>query len=229
MSSNPSPGRSGWRPEEAASARKRPIGPRWRTETASAVPPVRRRYRWGRILLVSGFFLGMACLFVWVSLWLRPPQDTSLLLAGASYQDNLAVPANLYGWKGLKDLADLAQAGPFQKGRRHPEIDGRAGEFRLDEDWKKSLRSFPGKTLLLTLSLHGGADSKGGYLLTAGALLPRDPLSTERDKIRLEEVFDALKVVPAEKNVLLVLDATQLVADWSLGMLNNDFARRWRS
>jgi len=186
---------------------------------------VRRRYRWGRIFLVSAIFLGMACAFVWVSLWLRPPQDTSLLLAGASYEDNLAVPPNLYGWNGLKDIAAVGRKGPSGANSGTIRLLAEPREFRLDDEWKKSLRDFPGKTLIVCLSLHGGADAKGAYFLTANAYLPRDPLSPERDKIRVEELFDALKTVPVEKNVLLVLDATQIVADWSLGMLNNDFAR----
>ena len=75
------------------------------------------------------------------------------------------------------------------------------------------------------MSIHGGVDRQGRLLLTQNALQSRVPASAEKDKIRLEELFDALAAIPRERNIVLALDATQIPSDWSLGMLHNDFAR----
>src|SRR5438093_610982 len=89
MSSTPSPAGNGWRAADAAGARKRPAGPRWHGAEEGPILPVRRRFRWGRIFFYTALFVGLTSLFVWASLWLRPARDTSVLLVGASYQDNL--------------------------------------------------------------------------------------------------------------------------------------------
>lgn len=214
-----------WKPD-AGDAGRAPSGPPWRQDTGAEAPVARQRWRWGRILFLFVFFGGLTAALVWVSLWLRPAKDTSLVLAGAHYQDNLVLPPNLYGWQGLKDLADHARslrssrwdAGQLQ-------LFGEPREVRLNDDWQRDLRKFRGKTLVVFLSLHGGADRNGAYLLTQNALLPRDAESQEKDKIRLDDVLERLAKIPKDRFVVLVLDCTQMTECWPLGMLHNDFAR----
>src|SRR4051812_21703050 len=84
--------------------------PRWRSEEGRPLPRPRRRSRRLRFLL--GFlFLGRLCgLLVWVTLWLRPPRGTCVLMVTAGYEDNLAVPHNVHGREGVKALADMVRA-----------------------------------------------------------------------------------------------------------------------
>ena len=42
--------------------------------------------------------------------------------------------------------------------------------------------------------------------------------------MRVEKVLDRLSRLPASKNKVLILDATQVTAHWPLGMLANTFA-----
>src|SRR5881394_308431 len=105
---NKSP-RPRWQPDGAKDSRRSELGPRWRS-APDAVPRIPRRRRpWFSVLLSLVLFAGLSGLLVWAILWLRPAKNTTLLLVGASYYDNLAVPANLYGWQALKDLADFTR------------------------------------------------------------------------------------------------------------------------
>src|SRR5262249_12618275 len=58
---------------------------------------------------VLGF---LACLVgvVILIILIWPPDPVAILLVGADYADNLAVPHNVLGWKGLEGLAALANA-----------------------------------------------------------------------------------------------------------------------
>src|SRR5262245_59846201 len=102
MSTNPSSDRPSWRGPDAAKDEGRALGPRWRQ--GSSLTPVRSGWPWGRIALAFLAFAAMCALFVWVSLWLRPAKDTSLVLIGADYQQNLAVPHNVYDYHTLDAL-----------------------------------------------------------------------------------------------------------------------------
>jgi hypothetical protein len=82
------------------------------------------------------------------------------------------------------------------------------------EAWKKSREP----ALVIFVALHGGVDSREGYLYID------DPRG---GRLRLQEdVIDGLASVTKEKRVLLILDATQVSDHWTDGILHNDFARR---
>ena len=58
-------------------------------------------------LLALAFLVG-AGVFVWAVFWFRPPQSARLVLVGAGYETNLAVPTNVYG----RDSLPPWQPGP---------------------------------------------------------------------------------------------------------------------
>src|SRR4051794_7451727 len=95
-SERPAPTRDGWRHAAAATERRR-SGPKWRRGADPAVPSRRRRVRALKVaaaILALGVLAG---LLIWVSTWLWPLQPASLILVGAGYEQNLAIPHNAYG------------------------------------------------------------------------------------------------------------------------------------
>ena len=187
--------------------------------------PRRRRRRveiavaWLGLLLLTG---GL----IWASTWLQPPKTSTLILLGATYDDNLAVPLNTYGWQGLLDLANVArQRGQFSLwGSGLLELQQDPLVLNCDTPWEDALEDVAQSTVILYLALHGAADVDGSYLL----LQDTHP-EERRQRLRLTTVLDHLATLPATKRKLLVLDATQMRANWQFGVLNNDFVRQLES
>ncbi len=171
---------------------------------------------WMSLLLLTG-------LFVWASTWLRPPRPVGLVLLGAGYQDNLAVAENALGWRSLQDLASLTSSHDFSGwGKNLLDLRREPIQWRTDTQWQKDLADCPQATLMVVLAMQGGADANGAYLL------PHDATASDvpQNRVRLAAVIDAFAKLPPEKNKVLVLDCTAMVANWELGMLRNDFARQ---
>ena len=145
------------------------------------------------------------------------------MLLGAGYEENLSVPHNVYGANGLDGLAEVARGGSggvfsLGSGPLHLKHDPR--ELKAGDEWDRGLDDVKERTILVCLAMHGGADAEGPYLLR------QDSDYKEPSKLRLSAVLDVLRdKVPHEKKKVLILDATQVPADWSLGMLQNGFAR----
>ena len=222
MSSTPlnSP-RHPWRSQPAPAAAPPPDSRRWRREPGSGTAR-----RWGRrsvFGLLTLAFVACAVLLVWAVLWFWPPRPARLVLVGAGYETNLAVPPNVYGREGLNALAAWASARPgsfiwnngLLKGGAEPT------ELLTDTAWDRGLNDAGERTVMVVFALHGGADSAGPYLLRGDA----NPADGDKGRLRLTEILDRLKRLPARAGKLVVLDATGTGADWSLGMLHNDFAR----
>ena len=53
--------------------------------------PISRERRF-KIGLGWIIFLCVCALLIWVATWLRPPRPVRLVLVGAGYEDNLAIP-----------------------------------------------------------------------------------------------------------------------------------------
>lgn len=211
-----------WR-RTGASSEHRTAGPKWRRQAAARSP---RRVRRTRALKVAGATLALGILgglLIWVSTWLWPPKPAALILIGAGYEQNLAIPHNAYGRRSLQALADQAlPANLF--------TDWGSGRLRLqdgpltltgDTAWDRGLAQFQGRTVVLFLALHGGSDRDGAYLLTDDA----DARPIARNRLRLTAILDRLAHLPSDVNKVLILDATQIESDWTLGMVHNDFAR----
>jgi hypothetical protein len=209
-----------WNPRGAESVTPRTRLPKWRQESGRGW----RRRSFLRIASVALLYLLFSGLLIWVVLWLSPPQPARLVLIGAGYEPNLAIPENVFGREWLKDLEELTRGSPtslFWRSRRL--ILGHSPRtLRTQGAWDKDLDSFPEKTVVLCLALHGGSDSKGAYLLADDA----DARDVGRNRLRLGDVLDRLAAKSLEaKNKLLILDATRLTAHWPIGMLHNDFAK----
>jgi hypothetical protein len=213
-----------WRSGRAAPPPPTPR-PAWRTGAAPTDAPTRSRWAARVVAVLILFLIGCAAL-IWISFWLAPSRPARLLLVGAGYEENLAIPHNVPGRRGLEQLARLAQgSSPWSilfPGAGQLRLPQGPIELRKGTDWARGLEQLDESTAIVFFALHGGADEKGAYLI------PQDAGPGEADRLRLETVLDALAQLPAEKNKLLVLDTTGLDAWWQLGMLQNDFARALR-
>ncbi len=170
--------------------------------------------------------------------YLRPPKLACLVLVGNSYEDNLALPHNIYGWRGLRDLAENADSSPPVT-RFFEKIFATQTKVRLayptkpaqeirDVDawnnlWKSELpREIEQPSIIVCLAFHGGADAKGAYLFL------NDPCN-DAEKIRLNVVLEKLSGQWPDKNILLVLEPALLGFHWTSGMLHNDFVRKLKT
>ncbi|SIO60649.1 hypothetical protein SAMN05444166_6473 [Singulisphaera sp. GP187] len=211
-----------WR-RTGASSERRSAGPKWRRQLEARSP---RRVRRTRALKVAGAALALGILgglLIWVSTWLWPPKPASLFLVGAGYEQNLAIPHNAYGRRSLQVLANQAVPANAPSGWGSGRLRLAHGPlmFTGDTAWDSGLAQFEGRTLVLFLALHGGSDQDGAYLLTDDA----DARPIARNRLRLTAVLDRLAKLPTAMNKVLILDATQIQSDWTLGMIHNDFAR----
>ncbi len=213
---------------------QRPVTPAWKKDVKKDDRKSKGKYEWQkeapaaprvpglwarRSKLITGAvgLVVATALLVWVIRWLFPPKPAYLLLVGTDYvlgnnaEANLAIPPNVYGWSGFKDFqAQLDKLADVQEPRR----------FGLNSDWEKGMDSAANDSIILFLSVHGGADHNGPYLL------PHDAdTGDETKRVRFTQVLERLETVPQKKNKVLILDVTQVSSDWSLGMLHNDFAR----
>jgi hypothetical protein len=219
-SSEPRAGRS-WR--EGNQGEPRRGGPQWRREDAAVVPTTGIRSRRTQLIMA---FLGLGLfgtLLVWVSFWLWPFKSAGLILIGSGYDTNLSVPANVYGWRSLENLADLTQNNQLASfwGSRILRLKHAPRELQVGDAWDRDLDSVSEVTVVVYLSLHGGADSQGGYLLPGNATV----LDVPENRIRLDAIIQRLGKLPASKHKLLILDCTAISSHWPLGILANDFAR----
>jgi hypothetical protein len=159
---------------------------------------------------------------VYLIMRIWPVRTAYLVLAGATYYEDLTVPHNAYGWESLRGVSGWARntglASWWGSGKPRLSSD-QPQELGAKTAWYEDLeKGFKEKTVVLFLSLHGASDSQGAYLLLD------DP--QEHSRVPLEEVLDRLGRLPEKTSKVLILDATQVTADWALGMLHNDFVRK---
>ncbi len=211
-----------WRPDLAFTpAAETTTQPAWRQLTPPLkVPP---RVRLARLMSVFALILLMATLLIWVLLWLVPPGAAVLILAGAGYEANLTIPENARGREAMMRFSRLAGTSSplswfFPKAGRlrlaHPPL-----EFNRAADWAHGLDEAREQTVVVFLAMHGGTDARGAYLL------PQDATADIKDRIHLELILDRLARLPQEKHKLLILDATAMQPNWTLGLLHDNFAR----
>jgi hypothetical protein len=216
-----------WRQQPGAGGRNPKAQQDWRKD---APPPSIKTRVWSRKTKVR---VGIATLgallaaLVGIILWYLPARPPSLFLFANGYQTNLAIPPNVYGVKLVDQLDKWAQSSPDNLwGRELPDPKERPKSLSKDKanDWFKDVDRirFKEKTVVLFFALHGGADQKGPYLLYNDA----EPRDGEDGRLRIEAVLERLKDLPPAKNKVVILDATQVPADWEFGMMHNDFARK---
>lgn len=188
--------------------------------------------RW--VVRRARFFAGLAafaaCLgvVVWLIWMISPPPSAGIVLLGADYATNFAVPNNALGRQGLATIERLSQA-PRPWTLFNPGVlqlvRGPKGQTVLEtsRDWDELIASlkkgFGSPTLIIMLALHGGSDTHGAYLMP-------NQMKRPADRLEMRKVIASMKELPAEKTKILVVEGAQITADWRLGMIHNDFARR---
>jgi serine/threonine protein kinase len=191
---------------------------RGKEKTGRGYTERRWSWRWKLGMILGGLLLLLVPCVLTI-LWLIPPRPTTLVLIGAGYENNLAVEPNVYGMNGLDAIKSLKNSKEwgFVSVRQAP------GPLQKDTDWEATLGNPAEKTIIVFLALHGGRDAQGAYLLRNDANLNDD--DPESNLLRVNKVVQRLKQLPADKNKMLILDATQVPSDWDRGALHNDFAR----
>jgi hypothetical protein len=226
--------RRGWKDAGGAGARP-PAGKRAWQATAPAAGPKKGWSRRTRLTVALGSVALVVGLVVVLIEMLRVPRPACVLLVGASYDTNLAIPHNAYGWKGLQDLKGLADKEgfvsswwPLGRSGKLRRLQDEPRALRADDSWEDIWKDLPRRveerTVVLFLALHGGAGPDGAYLLRNGD----DPAGGSR--LAVSKLLEGLQDRPEleGKNKVLILDATQVEADWLGGLLYNDFARQLR-
>ncbi len=181
------------------------------------------------VRLFGGLVAFALCLgvVVWLIWMLSPPRPAGVVLVGADYAANLAVPHNVLGYQGLKGIEQLVKAPkPWSLFNYHLQlIPNPRGQTILEtaDSWDELITSlkkgFSEPNLILVLALHGGSDSGGAYLMP-------NRMKRPEDRLEMKKVIDSMKELPAGKVEALVVEGAQVDSDWRLGMLHNDFARR---
>ena len=170
----------------------------------------------------------LACLVAVVVLIILiwPPAPVGILLVGADYADNLAVPHNILGWKGLEGIAAVARTprrwAVFSPGSL--QLIGTPRVIDQPERWdlvidELATKGFSQPTILIAVALHGGSDPEGAYLIP-------DNMGKPEERLDLAKVIGSMKKLPAKKQKILILEPAQASENWRLGMLHNDFAGR---
>ena len=227
-------GRRSWRGKPEPDRRERPKSTekssykwtdRGTRSPAQGRPPGSRSVR---VLAVLGGFV--ACLVGVIVLiqMINPPRPAAVVLLGADYASNLAVPHNALGYRGLEGIEQLSRT-PKRWALFNPArlqlIRNPSGQHALEtaDDWDELIaalkKGFGEPTLILVLSLHGGSDANGAYLMP-------NRMKRPEDRLDMRKVIASMKKLPAETAKILVVEGAQVAADWRLGMLHNDFARR---
>ena len=204
----------------------RPDGAAYKWPERQPTPPKPRRSWNYKVVGAFVAFTAFLAFVVVLIVLIRPPQPAAVILVGANYATNLTVPHNVPGWEGLMGIEAVSKTprpwalfNPASlqliRGRR---ILDRADQWDdLIDDLRK--KGFTEKVILIVLALHGGSDSKGAYLLP-------NRMSRPEDRLDLKHVIESMGRLPTDKPKILVLEGAQIPADWRLGMLHNDFARR---
>jgi hypothetical protein len=199
-------------------------------QAATTKKPWSKKAKLGFSLGALAVVLGGIGFLLWL---LQPIKPACLILIGSDYAEDLAVPPNVYGWKGLQDLADCADKTGFVEswlpwshaGAMRLAHGPQALEEKESQSWKKIWENlalnFREKTVIVYLALHGAADSKGAYLMLNDA--------KGRERVSIKQILQDLGSPKLEnKKKLLILDATQIATHWPGGVLHNDFARQLR-
>src|SRR4051812_14744637 len=224
---SPSP-KPSWRRRSSDTPRPEPSAHEWsrrrlRPVGQSALPRSRN-------IKILGALLGLlTCLglIVLLIILFQPPKPAAVVLVGADYAGNLMVPHNVLGWKGLQGVEAVSRASrpwaifnPAQLQLILPE----PRALDLAEQWDGLIDDVKRvgsrqKTVLFVVALHGGSGAEGAYLIP-------NQMSPGAKRLDLSKVISSMEKLPPEQNKVLVLEGALIPAEWRLGMLQNDFARR---
>ncbi len=218
---NPRPPKRSWRGERTASARPSVGQPAWKAERKAAPGP--RVSRGVKLSAALALFLLVAAGAVAVYFWLRPPDPFRLVLVGAAYDQDLAVPSNALGRRDLDGLEQWAKDyndKPFgrEKGK-NVEVRRQAVEEGNDPV-TEAIANTNAPTVVVFLTGDGGGDEQGAFVLPENA----GPRNLDA-AYRIDKAIDDFKKLDAKTHKLLILDASSNGPDWTMRQLHNDFVR----
>ncbi len=170
MPSAPQPSRRSWR-DDAAGGREGTNKRKWQKEPGQVSNGLRFSKRTKIILatlmllVVTGGVVGLWLLF-------RRFDPPRLVLIGAGYETNLTVPPNVYGKNSFADFTKWADDYNKQHpGDRERTMDVQQEELTAEGDpFEKTLTGCNSKSVVVFVSVHGGASaSQGAYLIPNNA------------------------------------------------------------
>ncbi len=187
-------------------------------------PPGPRVSRGVKIGAVLGLFLFVAAGAVAVYFWLRPPDPFRLVLVGAGYDQNLAVPSNALGRRGLDGLETVGQGlqrqavRPREGQERRSEAPGHRGKQRPRRRGGRHHQRPHGRRV----SDRRRRRRRPGRLRPArerrAAQASTPPTASTRPSTPSNGWTP-------ETRKLLLLDASSNGPDWAMRQLHNDFIR----
>src|SRR5262245_59864492 len=221
--------RASWRGATDAKPSARAQKSEYKWTERGAKPAARPGKEGSRAVRVAGGLFGFAAcltLVVWLIWMINPPKPAAVILVGADYATNLAVPHNVMGWQGLQGIEQLSKTPQpwslFNPASLQLIRNERGKTLDRADQWDELIadlkRGFREPTLIIVLAMHGASDSTGPYLMPN---LMRQP----GERLDLRKVIGSMKDLPEDKRKILVLEGAQVPADWRLGMLHNDFPR----
>src|SRR5581483_6097264 len=228
MPSAPQPPKRSWR-DDASSGRSGTNKREWQKEPGKSKSGPRFSKR-AKLFAAAVALLAIVGGVVGLVIIVRTPPPPELVIIEAGYETNLAVPHNVYGKRG---------AGAFKKwaidynrahgGKDDEPIKMNAQELTKEGDsfaeafkpWHDRLWMIGRqRTAIVYVAVHGGADSQGAYLI------PNNVSPKDGDVFySIDKALAALEGLGDRTRKLLILDTTQLDADWDLGLLHNDLVR----
>jgi hypothetical protein len=213
MPSSSQPPKRSWR-DDGSGGRGAATKREWQKEAGGSggAPRFSKRIK---IILAATSLLTVVGGVVVLLLWIRHIDPPRLVLIGAGNETELAVPHNVYGMRGLRDLRAWAE----QKNSGTHALAPVEVELTTEGDpFGKALKGCTSEVVVIFVSAHGGGSSGQGAYLIPNNAGPKAPGGYPMDK-----AFAALEQLPKLTKKLLILDTTQVTADWHLGMLHNDF------
>jgi hypothetical protein len=217
MAESPVPGRRDWRQPKSADA-SRPTGKRgWQqqsqpaTAKPGATPPPPPR---GPILTCLTLLL-LTVLIGFIIWWRWPTggQTIYLALVGAGYEQNLALPHNVHGMRGLRDFASAVETPLFGPS----DVKTLTDKASWEDAWRAIKDARGGRSLILFLALHGSAEGEPFFYLD-------DPAG--RSRLKFTELLASLGTLSKDTPILLILEPAQASSYWPAGMLHNDFVEQ---
>ncbi len=173
------------------------------------------RPRWRKLALAGGLALVALVAVTWIVLWVRPPAPARIVILSASYDRTTAVPPNPYGKHDARELASLTRPGSWF-GTRSRLTGGPTSP--LTRIGLPDLSTVREKCVVVFIAAHGGRDRDGPFLF------PEDTSGDPSERVRFKTILDRLARLPADKQKLLIIDATHAPAFADLGLVHNDFA-----
>src|SRR5262245_25713730 len=97
--------------EPTTVARTKTSGYKWTERGSTPAAPARKRLGSRTYRVLGGLAAFAACLgmVIWLILMINPPEPAAVVLVGADYATNLAIPHNVMGWDGLKGIEQLSR------------------------------------------------------------------------------------------------------------------------